>query len=80
VGGGAMVEMLYHRQLNEAMSPELVFMGATLDSSHIDAWFGAGMVLVVGLVLFELARRQYKREWDQIQEEIEKEIKRRESL
>ncbi|MFH7044824.1 branched-chain amino acid ABC transporter permease [Paucibacter sp. JuS9] len=80
VGGGAMVEMLYHRQLNEAMGPELVFMGATLDSSRIDAWFGASMVLAIGLVLFEVARRQYKREWDEIQEEIEKEIKRRESL
>ncbi|MDM4766062.1 branched-chain amino acid ABC transporter permease [Pelomonas sp. SE-A7] len=80
VGGGAMVEMLYHRQLNEAMGPELRFMGATLDSSRLDAWFGSAFVLVVGIVLFELARRQYKREWDETQEEIEKEIKRRESL
>ncbi len=80
VGGGAMVEMLYHRQLNEAMGPELKFMGAMLDSSRIDAWFGSAFVLVIGALLFELARRQYKREWDETQEEIEKEIKRRESL
>ncbi|MDI4633941.1 branched-chain amino acid ABC transporter permease [Pelomonas sp. V22] len=80
VGGGAMVEMLYHRQLNEAMGPELKFMGAMLDSSRVDAWFGSAFVLVIGALLFELARRQYKREWDETQEEIEKEIKRRESL
>ncbi|MEJ6001722.1 branched-chain amino acid ABC transporter permease [Paucibacter soli] len=80
VGGGAMVEMLYHKQLNEALGPQLRFMGATLDSSRIDAWFGAAMVLLVGLVLFELSRRQFKHDWDLLQEEIEKEIKRRETL
>ncbi|MET0519298.1 MAG: branched-chain amino acid ABC transporter permease [Burkholderiaceae bacterium] len=79
-GGGAMVEMLYHRQLNEALGPQMQFVGVTLDSGRLDAWFGAGLVLLVGIGLFELARRQYKREWDEIQEEIEKEIKRREAL
>lgn len=80
VGGSAMIEMLYHLQLNEALGPEMTFMGATINARGLDAWFGAGMVLVVGLVLFELARRQYKHEWDSIQGEIEKEIKRRETL
>ncbi len=36
-------------------------------------------VLLTGIGLFELARRQYVIEWGQIQEEIEKEIKRRET-
>lgn len=80
VGAAAMIEMVYHRQLNEALGPELRFAGATLNSAGIDAWLGAGLILLVGLGLFELARRQFKREWDQIQEDIEKEIKRRESL
>ena len=41
---------------------------------------GAGFLIVVGVALFELVRRQYVREWGEIQEEIEKEIKRREAL
>ncbi len=80
VGAAAMIEMLYHRQLNEALGPELQFMGATLNSSGVDAWFGAGWLMVVGIGLFELARRHYNHQWGEIQEEIEKEIKRREAL
>lgn len=80
VGAATMIEMLYHRQLNEALGPELKFMGATLNSAGLDAWFGAGFLIVVGAALFELVRRQYVREWGEIQEEIEKEIKRREAL
>ncbi|WP_343622380.1 branched-chain amino acid ABC transporter permease [Roseateles puraquae] len=80
VGAATMIEMLYHRQLNEALGPELKFMGATLNSAGLDAWFGAGFLIVVGAALFELVRRQYVREWGEIQEDIEKEIKRREAL
>jgi branched-chain amino acid transport system permease protein len=79
-GGGALVEMIYHTQLNEALGPELQFIGVTLNSQGIDAWFGASFVLLVGIGLFEVARRQFSFEWDETQEEIEKEIKRRELL
>ena len=80
VGVATMIEMVYHRQLNEAMGPELHFMGATLNSAGLDAWFGSGLLIVVGAALFELVRRQYVHEWGEIQEDIEKEIKRREAL
>ncbi len=80
LGVATMIEMVYHRQLNEALGPELRFMGATLNSAGVDAWFGAGLLIVVGAGLFELVRRQYVREWGEIQEDIEKEIKRREAL
>ena len=80
VGGGAMIEMLYHMQLNAAMGPELQFIGVTLNTAGVDAWFGSAMVLLVGLGLFELSRRQYAQEWGDVQAEIEKEIKRREAL
>ncbi len=79
-GGGALVEMIYHTQLNEALGPELQFIGVTLNSQGIDAWFGASFLLLVGIGLFEVARRQFSFEWDETQEEIEKEIKRRELL
>jgi branched-chain amino acid transport system permease protein len=80
VGAAAMIEMVYHRQLNEALGPELHFMGATLNSAGVDAWFGAGWLMVVGIGLFEVARRHYAHQWGEIQEDIEKEIKRREAL
>jgi len=80
VGGGAMIEMLYHMQLNAAMGPEVEFIGVTLNTAGVDAWFGSVMVMLVGLGLFEMSRRQYVREWGDVQAEIEKEIKRREAL
>jgi branched-chain amino acid transport system permease protein len=79
-GAGAMIEMVYHLQLNQALGPTLTFMGVPLDAHSFDSWFGAAFVLVVGVALFELTRRQFTRQWGQVQEEIEKEIKRRESL
>lgn len=80
LGAAAMIEMLYHLQLNAALGPELSFLGGTLNSKSLNSWFGAGFVMLTGLGLFEICRRQFAREWGQIQERIEKEIKRMESL
>ena len=78
-GAGAMIEMLYHLQLNAALGPKLDFLGATLDAQAPDSWFGAVFVLLTGGAMFELVRRVFKREWDDIQQQIEQEIKRRET-
>ncbi len=80
VGAGAMIEMVYHLQLNEALGPELKYMGATLNAKGFDSWFGAFLVQATGAALFELTRRHFVHQWDEIQGEIEKEIKRREAL
>jgi branched-chain amino acid transport system permease protein len=80
VGAAAMIEMVYHLQLNAAMGPEVKFMGATLDAYGVNSWFGAIFVMLTGFGLFELTRRQFRRQWGEIQEFIEKETKRRESL
>jgi branched-chain amino acid transport system permease protein len=79
LGAGAMIEMVYHLQLNVALGSQLKFVGIPLDAKGLNSWFGAGFVLLTGLGLFELARRQFAKEWSQIQEDIEKEIKRREA-
>jgi branched-chain amino acid transport system permease protein len=79
LGAGAMIEMVYHLQLNVALGPELKFLGMPLNAKGLNSWFGAGFVLLTGLGLFELARRQFLQEWSTIQEDIEKEIKRREA-
>ena len=80
IGAAAMIEMIYHLQLNAALGPELTFLGARLDSRGLNSWIGALFVTLTGLSLFEVCRRQFAREWDQIQQSIEKEIKRRETL
>ncbi|MFY9513051.1 MAG: branched-chain amino acid ABC transporter permease [Rubrivivax sp.] len=79
-GAGAMIEMVYHLQLNEALGPQLKFMGASLNAKAFDSWFGAVLVLATGAALFELTRRHFVHQWDETQGEIEKEIKRREAL
>jgi branched-chain amino acid transport system permease protein len=80
LGGGAMIEMVYHLQLNAAIGNELKFLGMTLNAKGLNSWFGAAFVMLTGLGLFELCRRQFLLEWGVIQQDIEKEIKRREAL
>jgi branched-chain amino acid transport system permease protein len=79
-GAGAMIEMVYHLQLNEALGPELKFMGVKLNAKSVDSWFGAALVLLTGLALFEVTRRSFVADWERIQSQIEKEIKRGEAL
>ena len=80
LGAAAMVEMTYHLQLNAALGPQFNFLGATLNATGLASWFGAGLVLLTGLGLFELCRRQFLQQWSRIQEEIEHEIQRGEAL
>jgi len=80
VGAAAMIEMVYHLQLNAALGPEMPFMGMILDAKGVNSWFGTVFVMLTGAGMFELCRRQFVREWGEIQEHIEKEIKRRETL
>jgi branched-chain amino acid transport system permease protein len=80
LGASVMIEMVYHLQLNAAMGSEMKFLGMTLDSKGVNSWFGALFVMLTGLGLFEVCRRQFVVEWGDIQIEIEREIKRREAL
>jgi branched-chain amino acid transport system permease protein len=79
-GAGAMIEMIYHLQLSTSLGSQLEFLGVTLDSASLNSWFGSVFLMLTGLGLFELTRRQFLVEWGHIQEYIEKEIKRREAL
>jgi len=79
-GTAAMIEMVYHLQLNTTASPELVFAGIALNATSFNSWFGSVFVMLTGFGLFELARRQYLHDWEETQVYIEKEIKRREAL
>lgn len=79
LGAGAMIEMVYHLQLNSALGDTLKFLGMTLNAKGVDSWVGSIFVMLTGLGLFEAARRHFLIEWGEIQVEIEKEIKRRET-
>jgi branched-chain amino acid transport system permease protein len=79
-GVAVMIEMVYHVQLNPALGPQMTLLGATLNARGLDSWFGAVLVVVVSAALFELTRRSFQRQWGDVQEEIEREIKRRETL
>jgi len=57
-GAGAMIEMVYHLQLNSALGDVVRFMGIPLNAKAVDSWVGAALVLLTGTGLFELARRQ----------------------
>ena len=72
--------MVYHLQLNVALGDQMKFMGAMIDAKGLDSWFGAAFVLLVSTALFEMTRREFVRQWGSTQEEIEREIKKREAL
>ena len=80
LGAAAMIEMVYHVQLNAALGPELEFLGARLDSKGFGSWLGALLVMAVGLGLFELCRRRFAVQWSEIQQSIETETRRRDAL
>jgi len=78
-GASAMVEMLYHLQLNQALGPVMTFGGVSLDAKGAPAWAGAALLFVAGAAAFEIARRRFRVRWDAAQHDIERELKRREA-
>ena len=65
-GAAVLIEMVYHRRQHDTLGPQLEFMGLRLDTLAPDAWFGAVLVSLTGLALFELTRRQFARKWQAI--------------
>jgi len=78
-GLAAMIEMMYHLQLNAALGPTMKFLGVALDAGTAGSWLGAIGLLVVGGGLFEWRRRGFARDWGAIQSEIEQMIQQREA-
>jgi len=77
-GAGAMIEMMYHLQLNAGQDTLLRFFGVNLDAKSPVSWIGSVVVLVIGFGLFEWARRRFMLQWHDIQVTIEKHIQQRE--
>jgi hypothetical protein len=51
----------------------------TIDTNAILPWATASVVIVLGMVLFLLTSRRFKREWDEVNAEIESRIARGEA-
>jgi branched-chain amino acid transport system permease protein len=77
LGASAMVEMLYHLQLNQALGPVMKFCGVTLDARAAGPWAGAAVVFAAGAVAFERVRRRVLARWSAAQDDIERELRRR---
>ena len=80
VGAAMLIEMTYHMQLNAALGPKVPLFGTELDTSRSTSWITAAALLAVGMGFFEFMRRKFVVVWGRAQEEIEAEIKRRETL
>ncbi|MBL8325251.1 MAG: branched-chain amino acid ABC transporter permease [Rubrivivax sp.] len=79
LGSAAIVEMVYHIQLDAALGSTIRFLGTTLDTQAAGSWVGALAALVLGGALFEVVRRGFARRWGEAQAFIEAEVRRRES-
>jgi len=79
IGMAALIEMVYHLQLNAALSPTLRFMGVSLDTRGATHWLLVGAVAVVGMTLLVVAWRRFAQVWSGIQGLIETELRRREA-
>jgi len=79
VGAAAMIEMMYHLQLNTSLGSTLTFMGVELNVLSAASWLGALAIAAVGFAAFEVARRRFARLWGEVQGEIEAEIRAREA-
>ena len=78
LGAGAVVEMIYHLQLNDTAGPELGYLGLQLSVGSALHWLAAVAVLAAGVGLLEVLRRPFARRWAAIQQDIEAAVRRRE--
>jgi branched-chain amino acid transport system permease protein len=70
LGAAALVEMVYHRQMDATLGPNVVFMGLLLSTQSLVSWLASAVVFLVGLGLFAMARRRVTPVWEAIQAEM----------
>ena len=62
----ALVEMLYHLELEAVNDPVLKFLGLALDVKTVPPWIVAAAVLAGGSALYALAWRRVRARWDEV--------------
>ena len=71
LGAGAVVEMVYHLQLNDTAGPDLTYLGLQMSVHSALHWAVAWATLATGVALLEWVRRPFARRWSAIQQDIE---------
>ena len=69
-GAGALVEMIYHLQLDGGNGSQLAFAGWVLNTDSATTWGISLALLAIGLLVFETVRRRFALIWSDIQTEI----------
>ena len=69
-GAGALVEMIYHLQLDGGNGSQLAFAGWVLNTDSATTWGISLALLAIGLLVFETVRRCFALIWSDIQTEI----------
>ena len=78
-GAGALVEMIYHQQLNASLGPDLPFAGLILNAQAPSTWLASLAIALVGLAGFEWLRQRFMPIWADIQSEINAQAKQEKS-
>jgi branched-chain amino acid transport system permease protein len=79
LGFSAMIEMVYHLQLNEALGPVMKFMGIELNAQAAGSWLAAAAVAALGSLAFFFTQRQFAHRWGEVQSDIEAAIRAKEA-
>ena len=66
-GAAALIEMVYHLQLDAALGSQFHLFGWTLDTTSVGSWLAAAALMVSGVGLFEPLRRLFAKRWNLIQ-------------
>jgi branched-chain amino acid transport system permease protein len=70
VGLVALVEMIYHHQLDSA-GGTMTWFGASIDTATVTPWIVAIVAIGVGAVAMKFATRRFRSAWDDVQADIQ---------
>jgi branched-chain amino acid transport system permease protein len=70
LSAAALVELVYHRQMDAVLGLNVVFMGLPLSTNSPLSWLASASLCLAGLGVFAMARRRFARVWEAIQTEI----------
>lgn len=78
-GAGALVEMTYRLRNGDASMSRLLYLGLPLDVQHAAPWLIAMTATAAGMWWLVHARRRWRRDWNEVQFQIEAEIPSKEA-
>jgi branched-chain amino acid transport system permease protein len=70
------IEMLYHLTLESADGTVMKLFGVTLDTAAATPWIAVAALLAVAGILFRKTRHAFARVWDDVNAEIEEQIRK----